>query len=285
MDLVSVGLLLCAALCHALWNLRLKCCEDKNLVMWWSLVVLIPLAIPAVLSGGVPWKIWPLLAASIVCQAAYYYSLTRAYHISDFSLVYPVARGTAPIFVLVWATLFLNERPHPAGLLGILLIVIGVSVTGGFWQMLRRISRNGASKTQGLRAAFWVALCISAYSTLDGAAVKSCEPLAYTACVFALTALAVTPIFARRPWPELRAGWCNHRSDIFIIAGMSLLAYGLVLATYARGTVSYAAAGREVSIVFGAIAGWRYLGESLGGVRVFGALLIFCGIATIAIWG
>lgn len=64
-----------------------------------------------------------------------------------------------------------------------------------------------------------------------------------------------------------------------------MLAYTIVLFVYSRGTVAYTAAGREISIVFGALIGWRYLGEGLKTARVFGALLIFGGIATIAIWG
>ncbi|BCM90732.1 hypothetical protein IAD21_02592 [Abditibacteriota bacterium] len=285
MDWISVTLLLAAAGCHALWNLRLKCCNDKNLVVWWSLIVLVPLAIPAVLSGGVPLKIWPLLLASVVCQAGYYHSLARAYQHGDFSLVYPVARGTAPALVLLWATLFLHERPHPAGLVGIFLIVIGVTVVGGLWRVLSRGLNQHTLKIESLSAAFLVGLFISGYSTLDGAAVKQCQPMAYTACIFAATALAVTPIMARRPWPQLRAGWLQNRFDIVAISVLSLLSYGLVLAVYSRGTVSYAAAGREISIVFGAIVGWRWLGEGLGATRVLGALLIFSGIATIAIWG
>ncbi|RYD97054.1 MAG: hypothetical protein EOP50_06065 [Sphingobacteriales bacterium] len=285
MDWISVGLLLLAAGCHALWNLRLKCCDDKNLVVWWGLIMLVPLAIPALWSGGVPLSIWPLLSASVVCQACYYYSLARAYQGGDFSLVYPVSRGTAPVLILLWSVLFLHERPHPVGLFGIFLIITGVTVAGGLWQLLRRGSNRAALKVESVTAAFQVALFISGYSTLDGAAVKQCQPAAYTACVFAFTALAVTPLLARRPWPELRAGWRNNRVDIVAIALLSLLAYGLVLMVYSRGTVSYAAAGREISIVFGALAGWRWLGEGLGATRVMGAMLIFSGIATIAIWG
>ncbi|RYX85402.1 hypothetical protein EON83_05405 [bacterium] len=285
MDWILVGLLLAAACCHALWNLRLKCCNDKNLVVWWGLIILVPLAIPALLSGGIPLAVWPLLAASVACQACYYYSLAKAYQHGDFSLVYPVSRGTAPVLVLLWATLFLHERPQPTGLVGIGLIVVGVAVTGGLWQLLQGGASRPALNTASLAAAFQVALFVSGYSTLDGAAVKQCQPLAYTACEFALTALAVTPLLARRPWPELRDGWMKNRFDIVFIACLSMLAYALVLVVYSRGTVSYASAGREISIVFGAFVGWRWLGEGLGATRVIGAMLIFSGIATIAIWG
>ncbi len=180
---------------------------------------------------------------------------------------------------------FFARAPDPAGLLGIFLIVLGVAVAGDLWKFVGSAAKRRAVKIEGLRAAFLVALFISGYSTLDGAAVKHSEPLAYTALMFALTALVVTPLFARRPVAELWAGLRTYRTDILLIAPLSLLAYGLVLAVYSRGSVSYAAAGREVSIVFGAFVGWRFMNEKLGGVRVLGAVLIFSGIATIAIWG
>jgi drug/metabolite transporter (DMT)-like permease len=314
MDALTLALLLAAALCHATWNLSLKRCADKDMAAWWSLVVTAPLALPAVLSGGVPLSMWPFLLASTACQAGYYYALTSAYRDGDFSLVYPIARGTAPVLVLLWSTLFLHEQARPLGLVGIALIVLGVATVGGLWQRLRRVPRalqlsktpgppavedaasqaalaleNGAGVTRwklgGLGAAFLVALCVSGYSTIDGAAVKRCDPLAYTACIYALTALAVTPLLARRPWPRLQAGFAAHKSSIWTIAVLSLVSYGLVLVAYSRGSVSYAAAGREMSIVFGALAGWRFLGEPMGVHRLAGACLIFCGILAIAIWG
>jgi len=49
--------------------------------------------------------------------------------------------------------------------------------------------------------------------------------------------------------------------------------------------LSYAGAVREVSVVFGALAGWWLLNEKLGGVRVLGAFVIFAGVVLIAIYG
>jgi drug/metabolite transporter (DMT)-like permease len=49
--------------------------------------------------------------------------------------------------------------------------------------------------------------------------------------------------------------------------------------------VGYAGAVREVSIVFAALAGWRWLGEPLGRWRLAGAVMIFVGIGLVAIAG
>ena len=36
---------------------------------------------------------------------------------------------------------------------------------------------------------------------------------------------------------------------------------------------------REVSVVIGAFAGWKILGEKLGPLRIIGAVIIFAGIS------
>jgi drug/metabolite transporter (DMT)-like permease len=42
---------------------------------------------------------------------------------------------------------------------------------------------------------------------------------------------------------------------------------------------------REISVVFGAIAGWWFLKERMGGLRVLGAGVIFVGVLVIAMFG
>lgn len=69
------------------------------------------------------------------------------------------------------------------------------------------------------------------------------------------------------------------------IGVLMLVAYMLVLVVYGFSSVSYAGAIREISIVFGALAGWLWLKEKFGFVRVAGALVIFSGILIILIAG
>jgi drug/metabolite transporter (DMT)-like permease len=80
---------------------------------------------------------------------------------------------------------------------------------------------------------------------------------------------------------EWRANWPR----IIMVGMLTLLAYVLVLQAYAIGRVSYAGAIREVSVVFAALVGWRWLGEGFGAARTAGAMLIFAGILVIAVAG
>src|SRR6266702_6531762 len=139
---IALGLLLVAALLHAGWNLFVKRAGEKQVFTWWGLVVgSVCFAPLLLLSQSFAPRIWPYVIFSALVEGAYYIILTRAYEHGDFSLVYPLARGAAPAFLTIWAVLFLGERPHPYGVLGIALLVLGLIVVGGkAWWTLRKTS-------------------------------------------------------------------------------------------------------------------------------------------------
>jgi drug/metabolite transporter (DMT)-like permease len=138
----------------------------------------------------------------------------------------------------------------------------------------------------GTAAALTVACCISIYSVIDGAAVKIAPPVAYTVAVIGASALMMAPaVLARYGRQAVMAEWRANGSRIVLVGILTLVTYALVLQAYALGRVSYAGAVREISVVFAALVGWRWLGEGFGGWRVAGALLIFAGILVIAVAG
>ena len=131
-----------------------------------------------------------------------------------------------------------------------------------------------------------VACCISIYSVIDGAAVRIAPPIPYTVAVIGVSALLMAPAVLARYGRQAVAGeWRANWPRIVLVGILTLVTYALVLQAYALGRVSYAGAIREISVVFAALVGWRWLGEGFGGWRVAGALLIFAGILVIAIVG
>ena len=282
---IALGLLLVAAALHAGWNLFVKRAEEKQVFTWWGLVFgSVCFAPLLLLSQSFPLRIWPYVIFSALVEGAYYIILTRAYEHGDFSLVYPMARGAAPAFLVVWAVLFLGERPGPAGFVGLALLVLGLVIVGGnTWWSLRKTT---ALRTSGIVLALSVALCISIYSAIDGAAVHIVAPLPYTVLVISLSTVFITPVIlvrygGRATVAEWRANWLR----IVIVGILMMLSYMLVLQTYAIAHVSYAGAIREISVVFAAFIGWRWLGEKFGLLRLLGASVIFVGILVIAIGG
>jgi len=285
MPLIALALVLIAAALHAGWNLLVKRAKEKQIFTWWALVVGTICFAPLLVLDPLPiTRIWLYVVCSALVEGLYYITLTRAYEKGDFSLIYPMARGTAPALLAIWAVLFLDERPHLAGFAGLALLILGLIVVGGnVWWSLRKTSALSAS---GVGLALGTALCISIYSAIDGAAVRLAPPLSYTVLIIGLSSVFITPLMVvQYGYHTVTAEWRANWPRIILVGILSLLSYMLVLYAYSVGRVSYAGAIREVSIVFAAIVGWRWLGENFGGMRTVGAILIFAGILVIAVAG
>lgn len=284
----ALGLLLIAAVLHATWNLFVKRAREKQIFTWCALLVGATCFTPLLTQvASFPLSIWPYVIFSAIFEATYYFVLIRAYQNGDFSLVYPMARGSAPVLLTIWAILFLGERPRPYGLIGIGLLVLGLVIVGGkSWWTLRSLRKTSALSSSGLVLALGVACCISIYSAIDGAAVHRVAPLPYTVLVIALSGLLLTPAVLLRYGGQAIIAECRANWPRIILVGiLSLLSYMLVLLSYSIAQVSYAGSIREISVVFAAFLGWRLLGEDFGVIRVIGAIFIFAGILVIAVAG
>jgi len=285
MPLTALGLLLAAAMMHTTWNLLVKRAKEKQVFIWCSLISGIIIFSPLLLISPLSLiSIWPFIISSAIVEAIYYITLIRAYENGDFSLVYPMARGAAPAFLLVWATFFLGERPRLFGIVGILLLVFGLIIVGGkTWWTLRKAS--GLSKS-ALTLALGVACCISIYTAIDGAAVHHVSPLPYTVLVIALATVFITPVVMKRYGNDaILEEWRHNWIRIVLVGLFTLLAYILALKAYTITRVSYAGSVREISVVFAAFVGWRWLGENFGVIRLVGSIFIFVGILVIAFLG
>lgn len=280
---LALALLLAAALLHAIWNVLLKLAGERYMVTWWALVISALCGLPwLVLGASELGGVWGHVVASAAVEAVYFAVLATAYGNGDFSLVYPIARGTAPAFLAIWAAIWLGETPSTGGFLGLALIVSGLMLAGSS-ALLGSGRRTHAGS---IALALGVALCISIYSVIDGAAVHQAPAGPYTVAVFALTALMLAPLMlfrygGRRLVHALHLGW----KRMALIGILTIVAYSMVLVAYSIAPVNYGGAIREVSVVFGALIGWRWLREGFGRVRVLGALLIFAGTLVVALAG
>ena len=240
-------------------------------------VLFLPFLIAAL---PVPSRVWPFVLASAVLMIGYYAALGYAYERGDFSLVYPIARGTAPALIATWAALFLGERPSLRGLGGIGVILLGLVVLGGgpLWAHRAEWRRY----TGGLGPAVVVAFLISVYSVVDGAGVRHWEPVPYIVLTFTLAGAVLVPGLWIRDATRVRKVLASSWPSVIVIAALTLLAYSLVLRAYQIAPIAYAGAAREIGIVFAALAGWLLLRERFGPLRTAGALLVFLGIGILA---
>ncbi|MGE5462376.1 MAG: DMT family transporter [Syntrophothermus sp.] len=284
MPTAAILLLLLSASLHAIWNLLLKRSQEKYTAMGWQVIISGIFAFfLLIFTGFPPRSMWLFASISMILEAVYFILLSNAYSDHDFSLVYPIARGTAPAFLMLWSILFLHETPTPGGILGIGLIVAGMVIIGATSLIQNRGSRL---HMKGVLVALSVALIISMYTLIDGTAVKNGRPLPYALTMFMLVPFITTTYNVRRfGWRQFAAAWNGPRIPLILAAVLGVVAYLLALIAYTFAPLSYSGAIREVSVVIGAFLGWQFLDEPMGGTRVLGAGVIFAGILVIAFFG
>lgn len=278
---LAILLLLIGATLHTTWNLVIKRSEEKYIVTWWVVVIGGAASLVALLFTGLPpAHLWGFALLSVGVEAAYFLVLSYAYSDHDFSLVYPIARGAAPAFLVLWAFLLLGERPTSGGLLGLALIIGGLVLIGASTLIGRGA---GNVHLRGVLIALGLALIISTYTAIDGTAVKQGPAMPYAFLIFALVPLPLTPfVLQKYGWTRLRAAWEGNRLGLTLAGLLGISAYLFALAAYSIAPLNYSGAIREVSVVIGAIAGWKILGEKMGPLRILGAVVIFAGILIIA---
>lgn len=276
-SLVLLLVLLSAGL-HATWNLLVKRGEDTLIATWLTAIIAPVVLWPLLfLTGLPPPSAWPMLLASGITHAAYNVTLARAYEHGDLSVVYPVARGLAPLLVGVGAPFILGESLSPIAMAAIVLVGGGVAWLG----LSARRTRAGAA---GLMWAGITAVLIAVYSMVDKAGVMRSNPLAYGVTLFGCDAVFVTPyVLLRRDPRQIREVWRGNRAPLVWSGLLALAAYLPVLVAMRLTQVSYVAALRESSVILGAILGWRVLGDSFGGQRVSASAVVAVGLILLAL--
>jgi drug/metabolite transporter (DMT)-like permease len=272
----AFALALGSAFFHALWNLILGRERDPEAATAIALCVAIVVFAPV---AAVRWDaeagVWPFIAVTSMLQLTYFALLATAYRQADVSVVYPIARGLAPVLVLVVGVTLLGVAAGPAQALGVCLVGLGVVLVRGLG-----LGHAGG----GTGAAFGVAVasCIAAYTLVDKYGIEHADPIVYLelSMVPATVGYAGFLLVARRAAPRLRAA----ARPLPALAGLlSFTAYALVLAALLRGPAAAVAAVRETSVLIAAFLAAPLLGEKVGPARLGGAALVVCGVALIAL--
>ncbi len=284
MSLFAIFILLISAVLHTAWNLLIKQAEDKYIVTYWMVTFGGLFALVALFFTGLPPReMWLFAIISVCIEVVYFTTLSYAYHDNDFSLVYPIARGASPAFLVVWSFVFLQERLTSGGILGLALIIGGLFIIGVNTLMQADVTRV---HFKGVAVAVFIAFLISVYSAIDGSAVKNGYALQYVMGMFAFVPFVFSPfIFRQYGWSRIREVLVKQPIRVPLAGVLGVLAYLMAVFAYSIAPLSYAGAVREVSVVFGALTGWWLLNERLGAIRVIGAFVIFAGIIMIAVYG
>jgi drug/metabolite transporter (DMT)-like permease len=287
MTALALGLVLLAAVLHATWNLCAKRAGGGPAFVWLVGVFICVLYVPVLLAytWQNPWTLswgdifW--IAGSGVLKTGYSLYLQRSYRTGDFSLVYPLARGTGPLLAMLGAVTLLGERPSLLGVAGGCIIVGAVFVLTDGAKLFRK---DQAHLRGAIHAGLITGLFIAAYTLWDreGVHTRRIPPLVYDAGTALLVLGFVTPA-ALASWPDVVRHWREHKRYALGMAVLSPIAYVLVLTAMTFTPVSYVAPAREVSIVVGAFLGAKILKETDARRRLWAAAAMAMGVIALAL--
>src|SRR3954449_1321518 len=164
MTLPTLAIVLLAAFIHAFWNLIVVQARDRTatttIVIIFGALLFLPLAL---LRWDVQPQAWPYIALSSALELVYFALLVAAYQRADLSLVYPIARGSAPVIVLALAVAFTGAATSVLQVAGVALVAVGVFVVRGI---------RGGARWQHVALALAVALAIASYVVVDKEGVQ-----------------------------------------------------------------------------------------------------------------
>jgi len=271
--LTALAITLGAAVVHAFWNLVVARSEDNQATTAVAIAVGVVVAAPfAILRWHVEPPAWPYIAASSVLELVYFWLLTTAYRRAEMSLVYPIARGSAPVIVLLISVFVLGVATSFAQAAGVGLVGLGVILVRGL---------RGGARWSDVVLALAVATSIAGYTLVDKQGVQYADPVTY------VTLILIVPAIVACLYVAARGGVSRVRNALkldAVVTGIgTVIAYALVLVALTLAPAASVAAVREVSVVIAVAFGAIFLHERVRTSRIAGALIVVAGVALIVL--
>jgi drug/metabolite transporter (DMT)-like permease len=267
MPLDALALALGAAVLHALWNLLLARERDTEAATGVALISLVAvLMLPAALTWRVESAAVPYVLGSAALELAYVGLLAAAYRKFDLSVVYPVARGLAPVLALVLTVIVAASWPSAGEVGAVLAVAAGVLLVRGV--------RGGAG---GLGAGALIACVIAGYTVVDRYGIHHANAAPYLLLVMLGPALVYPLGIGRR-----RVAAAFSPATV-VVGAASAGAYLLVLLALRLASAPAVAAVRETSVVIATALAAIVLHERVGAARLAGATLVVAGVVLLAV--
>jgi drug/metabolite transporter (DMT)-like permease len=269
----ALALALAAAVIHAGWNLLIARAPDPEATgAAAQLVGVVAFAPVAVLTWRVGWDAAPYIGASAALELAYFVLLAGAYRRTDLSLVYPIARGLAPVLVLLGAAVATGARPTALEVAGVLGVAAGIVLVRG---------RPAGGGAWPVAVAVGIAICIAAYTIVDKSGLRHASAIPYFELVLGIQATIYAGSLAAIRGPGVIRVALTPAAAA---AGIGMFgAYALVLAALRLAPAASVAAVRETSVVIATGLAAAVLGERVTRARVAGAILVAAGVALLAV--
>ena len=269
------GLVILSAIANAVWNALVKSAGDRTLTMVAIRTAGLVLGLAAL--PFVDWpapESWKWLALTAAVMFAYYALLIRSYGAGDMSVVYPLARGLAPVLTTIAAFLAIGETLGTGQIVAVALISLGIMA----------LSFGAGASREAVGFALATGVAVATYSFFAGLGVRTAASvLGFQACLEIVTGLGMVgyALLVRRA--DL-LGYARRHGSVGLFAGavsvLGFLAYLLAARSLPLGPVS---ALRETSVIFGAVLGTIVLREGFGPRRISAAVLVTVGIVLLAV--
>jgi len=267
MPLDALAFALGAAALHAFWNVVLARERDVEAATALAVVsVLVVLVLPAALTWRVEADAIPFIVASGVLELVYFAMLAAAYRRYELSLVYPVARGLAPVLALVIVVAAGGALPAALGVVGVLAVSAGVLLV-----------RGPRGNLHGLAVGAAIAAIIGGYTVVDRYGIQHAAAGPYLLLIMIGPAI-VYPLAIGKRRLRAAAGW----QPFAIGAGLSA-AYLLVLLALRVASAPAVSAVRETSVVMATALAAVFLHERVSRGRLAGSVLVAAGVALLAL--
>jgi drug/metabolite transporter (DMT)-like permease len=270
---LALALALGAAVLHATWNLLLARSRDSDASLAVAMVVGPAVLLPfALLRWRVEPEAVPFVVVSAALELTYFALLAWAYRRAELSLIYPIARGLAPVLVLGGAVAFLHASASLVQAAGVALVAIGVVLVRGL---------RAPADIRHVAVAVGIAALIASYTLVDQQGLRYADPLPYLVLVVGIPgSVYLAAVLARGGTARVRAA----ASPAVLAGGVSVVgAYGLVLAALTMAHAASVAAIREVSIVIATALGAVVLHERVARSRWLGSAAVVGGIALVVV--
>lgn len=237
----------------------------------------------------VPWPephMWLIFAGAYVIHVCYKMLQAWAYTKGAYTVVYPVVRGTGPLFAVIGAGIIFSETFSSVQWMGVAVLLAGIFGLAVY--NLATITADRDTLVSALGLAVLTGLFVALYTTYDAYGIRAtADPLTFLAWFFFLDGLGVMPCIA---WMRyLRMAQKPELVPLFrlgVIGGVTAMAsFGSIMLATRLDQVGEAAVLRETSTVFAAIIGWVFLKETVGPRRLGLMALIAVGAVIVELGG
>ncbi len=258
-----------AAVLHACWNVLIKLEGDRLVVLGGFVTTHVAVGAVGVWFFPLPGPaVWPYILVGAVVHTGYKLFLSKAYDHGDFGLVYPIARGTAPLLVALFAWIWLGESLSPMGLVAV----------AGMAAAILSLAHRGGWSPQAVAFALGTGLMIASYTVIDGSGARAMgNPHSYFLWLIIVDSLLFLAVVCARR--ENALARIARRWRPGLLAGlMSIAAYWLVVWALSQTTMAMVSAVRETSVVFAALIATVMLKEGDARHRILAALAVAAGL-------